>query len=800
MRTFYFRVVSTAAEVIPMKSPKIRQFAGRHLVIALSLGGASPLSAAQVDIAGPPASTFGYEVHVLPNGNFVVVAPSGPGSVSLYDPAGELISRLTGSRYADEVGSNGVEILTNGNFVVCSPHWSTATAQYVGAVTWINGTTGLNGVVSASNSLVGSNTNDFVGSEDGASGSGKGAYALANGNYVIRSANWDRPGVAYDAGAITWGNGATGTVGPVSAANSLVGNRSNEKLGRLPSPITLLTNGNYVVTSRYSLASNGTVTGAVAWGNGLGGTTGGISESNALYGTTVDATVTALTNGNYVICSPQWSDGITTNLGAATWGNGSTGIQGTVSPENSLVGTQAYDEVGFYGVQPLTNGNFVVKSGRWNNYRGAATFGNGNTGITGAVSAANSLVGRVRDDGLPMSVAALTNGNYVVASPSWKSDSGQNGFGAITWANGMTGVCGEISAANSMVGRFSMDKVGSGGVVPLLNGNYVVNSPDWRQSDPDGSFGAVTFCLGDRQTLGTISAENSLTGSAIGDYVGSGGVKALANGNYVVGSPAWHRNGITDVGAVTWGSGVTGLIGPVSIANSLTGSANGHQVGKRLTALTNGSYVVSSPFWSRPEFTECGAITWCDGNAPFVGTVTIENSLVGASSNEYLGGRNSETVSPTPDGNYFVGSPDFSLPGLADVGATALRSGSSGQGGIIGPETAVIGSIVDRGFWQRAAYDPKHRQLVVGHGLLNKVTIFHYPMAAPVEFNFGDGTRLIARLRGESGKRYAVQRSTDLGEWTVKNQATASVSGIVYHEEENPTSSAFYRLVESIAE
>jgi Repeat of unknown function (DUF5650) len=77
--------------------------------------------------------------------------------------------------------------------------------------------------------------------------------------------------------------------------------------------------------------------------------------------------VTALSNGNYVVGSPSWND----NTGAATWGNGSTGTSGIVSAANSLVGSNPKDEVGAnpaLGLQPmldfslLSNGNYVILS------------------------------------------------------------------------------------------------------------------------------------------------------------------------------------------------------------------------------------------------------------------------------------------------------------------------------------------------------------------------------------------------------------------------------------------------------
>jgi hypothetical protein len=72
--------------------------------------------------------------------------------------------------------------------------------------------------------------------------------------------------------------------------------------------------------------------------------------------------VTALTNGNYVVSSPSWNNGAASSAGAVTWGSGSTGVTGAVSASNSLVGTSAGDQVGWYMATALTNGNYVVSS------------------------------------------------------------------------------------------------------------------------------------------------------------------------------------------------------------------------------------------------------------------------------------------------------------------------------------------------------------------------------------------------------------------------------------------------------
>ena len=133
-----------------------------------------------------------------------------------------------------------------------------------------------------------------------------------------------------------------------------------------------------------------------------------------------------------------------------TWGSGTIGISGMVSASNSIIGGTfggfgpIGDEVGSGGVTALLNGNYVVKSPGWsdNTNTGAVTWENGSAAATGTVAAANSLVG-----GATSSVVALNNGNYVVCSPSWSSNEG-----AVTWGSGTAGVSGIVSASNSLVG------------------------------------------------------------------------------------------------------------------------------------------------------------------------------------------------------------------------------------------------------------------------------------------------------------------------------------------------------------
>jgi len=670
-----------------------------------------------LDISGPAGSVhFGTSVTVLPDGNIVVTDPdadsnthTGVGAVYLYAPSGGLISTITGSSTDDHVGSGGVLTLANGNYVIVSTQWRGNAAVNAGAVTWGSAVTGVSGVVSASNSLVGTSGGDQVGS----------VTRLSNGNYVVSSPSWDNNGIV-DAGAVTWCDGNGGTKGAVSASNSLVGSSTGDGVGN--GNVYALNNGNYVVGSPFWDDGATTDVGAATWGNGNGGTVGAVSASNSLVGTTsgdsVGSGVGALSNGNYVVMSQSWSNGGTLYTGAVTWGDGNGGTVGAVSASNSLVGTTEDDEVGGAGLATLTNGNYAVISVRWSNLTGAVTWGNGNGGTVGEVSSSNSLVGSSAGDRVGGNgVVGLTNGDYVVGSPGWSSN-----LGAATWGNGNGGTVGAVSIANSLVGKSAGDRVGYGGVFALTNGNYVVSSPFW-DADTVVDAGAVTWGDGNGGTVGTVSASNSLVGSTDGDSVGYGGgdVRALSNGNYVLSSPFWD-DAVADVGAVTWANGNGGSVGTVSAGNSLIGSSATDNVGYgSVFALSSGDYVVSSPYWDDASTADVGAVTWGSGNGATVGTVSAANSLVGSSVVDNV---SDGDVTALSDGDYVVSSPDWDNGSIVDAGAITLRRGSEHAGTAITAENSVRGGVASGGSSLVFDYDAKRGQLVVGRPAENIVTLF----------------------------------------------------------------------------
>ncbi len=647
------------------------------------------------------------------NGNVVVTNPSddfggnAAGVAYLFDGSGgALISALFGNYYNDQVGRDGAFPLTNGNFLLRNSGWNNAR----GAVTWANGSTGVSGIISADNSLVGGNMGDAIG--------GGGLTALSNGSYVVQSFSWNS-----GRGAVTWENGTSGVAGLVSAGNSLVGSSPNDDVGN--GGVIALSNGNFLVLSSvwnnargavtwgsgtsgvngqisetnslvgsnpYDLVGNGRITvlyngnyvvpspywnghrGAVTWGSGTAGVHGIISAANSLVGTNAGDNVgngsyadrqgvKALTDGNYVVVSPDWDGG----RGAVTWGRGTTGVQGLVSADNSLVGSDPNDSVGGLSATDLGNGNYVVSAYLWNESRGAVTWVRGGSPFGGTISATNSLVGSDPGDAIGFSLTLLSNGNYVVVSPLWNGNRG-----AVTWGNGTTGIIGTISVVNSLIGSNPNDYVGASSLPPsplvtLSNGNFVVSSLFWS-----GYRGAVTLGNGSTGVTGIVSASNSLVGSNPNDLVGSA-VRTLSSGNYMVLSSWWDGKR----GAATWESSTIPTVGPVSAENSLVGADPNDQVGARFTALNNGNYVIAIPDWNGGQ----GAMTWGDGQVGVSGVISAINSLVGFDSNNRVFG----IVVPLRNGNFVVGTE------LEGEGALTWVNGSAGVTGKVSPANTLFG-------------------------------------------------------------------------------------------------------------
>ncbi len=639
-------------------------------------------------------------VRALPNGNFLIISRNWDNGTTPDAGALTWGNGLTGisgfvSSTNSLVGSStndliilDVVILMNGNYAVRCYNWDNGSNADAGAVTWGSAATGVSGPIGSANSLIGSTASDQVGIG--------GIVPLSNGNYVVASTNWDN-GSLMNVGAATWCSGTSPTTGPITASNSLIGTQQFDIVG---TEIVALTNGNYVVVSSGWDNGPVANVGAATWGSGTAGVVGYISTSNSLIGTLANDLVgsggiTALTSGNYVVSSPSWDNTSIVDAGAATWGSGTTGVTGQITSANSLVGTTANDRIGSYDVTMLSNGHYVVVSPNWSQPSltsvGAVTWCNGATGRTGAVSSSNSLIGTSASDTIGSAGAVpLTNGNYIVASPAWKNATLANA-GAATWCSGTSTLSATVTTSNSLVGTTASDNVGTS-VVALTNGNFVVLSPSWDNASITDA-GAATWGSGTLGIIGPVTSSNSLVGTTTGDF-SSAAVTALTNGNYVVRIPNWDNGSVANAGAAAWGNGTTGVTGSVSITNSLVGGTNSDGVGNAVTALTNGHYVVGSSNWDNGAVANVGAATWGNGTAGVTGPVSSSNSLIGTTANDNVG---SGFIIVLAYGNYAVRTANWDNGALANAGAITWCRGTVSTSGTISSSNSLIGLVASSG-------------------------------------------------------------------------------------------------------
>ncbi|HET9645025.1 MAG TPA: hypothetical protein VFP68_17100, partial [Burkholderiaceae bacterium] len=652
---------------------------------------------------------------IVDNGSITVTANDRLGNLTTYDTWGNVTN----------TGTTRITELADGNVAIAAPNWFNGR----GAVAWMNGSTGAlangaaGGALSSSTAIVGSTgirsqavvdtdsnskkvyvigvdqslpytytqgaTNRRTAPPGGAGDSvGQTLTALPDGSYVVSSPLWTNDGTAY-AGAVTRG-AAGGSVGAVSSNNSLVGSHAYDFAGS--GGVSVVGSGNYVVASPYwSDSANGAAghylqnnpNGAVTWANGSNGNVYGAGSTGAVMGSDNSLTGTAGSG-----LGARNVSGITHYT---TYDYNTSYILTTTSSSRSTATVSG-------GMMVLHDGNYLVVNDAWNGSKGAVTFGSGSSGVGGAVSASNSLVGSTAGDSFNRSVVELSASNYLVVAPY--SDVGAIDGGAVTWGSGTSGVTGTVSTSNSLYGNQVSARVGLGGALPVgtadgqaLRPNAIVLSPQWGNrsaSTSTVSYGAVTWIDGShgnawgQQANGSaVSSGNSLVGSNAGDYVGSihtadtrssswvgngsslyqvndswdaqlsASVDVLANGDYIVRSPNWGGG----KGAISWGAGASGTAGSVSSSNSLVGSvadvvstssSTQTRAGMNFTdttyqLTTTGDHVgLLGQALSNGNYvaispywsTGRGAITWI-GSGNRTGTISSTNSLVGSTPDIY---------------------------------------------------------------------------------------------------------------------------------------------------------------------
>jgi filamentous hemagglutinin family protein len=658
---------------------------------------------------------------------------------------------LVGAQSNQLVGFGGVTRLSTGNYVVVSPFYSGpgGTETGAGAVTWANGATGVSGAVSAANSLRG-NVGDQIGS-----GGVTELFGAGAGNFVISSPEWGG-----GRGASTWVNGANGfasgasTVGGfVTGTNSITGVAGTDRVGDslAGATVTPFANGNYLLVN--PLVNNGggaaTLVAGVAGGGGqpiAGGATqpiASVDASNSLLGAGpgafAGATVQLVSDGAneaYVLRTPGFGG----SFGAVTvspTGGAGAGPIGPISAATSILGTAAGDDVGSGGVVRVAPGRYFVLSPQWNLSAGALTpidIGAGPAGYTvGSVGGGNSIVGSTAGDFIAtqsLYELGAGSGRLLLVAPNWDNGAAVNA-GALRFIDASAAVpsfvataIGALTPANSLVGALAGDAVGAevygfpgfggtGQLLPLSGGRFVVASPDWN----DGR-GAVTFFTAAGLPTGTVSATNSLVGATGGGFAGDrvgtfnddGDRLALLDmgaGRYLLGSGSWGPDGttratgavtlVTPAGATATSAGTTGTLDAATVfATSLYGSTPGDAVGGSSVGNTTGGMVqtgpntvaVASPDWNNGAATLAGAVTFADVSLWAPGAVSGANSLTGAVADDRVGAGGAYLL---PGGRLGISSPEWDNGALANAGAFTVVNPAAAPLGFIGPANSLVG-------------------------------------------------------------------------------------------------------------
>ena len=176
---------------------------------------------------------------------------------------------------------------------------------------------------------------------------------------------------------------------------------------------------------------------------------------------------TALTNGHYVVTSPQWNDVLNglTQVGAVTWANGDGSTVGAVSAANSMLGDMNNDQVGDGGVFALPGGNYLIRSGQWHDFTGNVAWRNGSAASTGTFDRSNAMVGTWSPN-----ITLLSNGKFVVHFGYWGDTQGYVAVGSNDGS-----FVGGIDTTTALIGGYRRARLGAeGGVRDLGNGSFVV--------------------------------------------------------------------------------------------------------------------------------------------------------------------------------------------------------------------------------------------------------------------------------------------------------------------------------------
>lgn len=367
--------------------------------------------------------------------------------------------------------------------------------------------------------------------------------------------------------------------------------------------------------------------------------------------------ITALSNSNYVIVSRLDDIGGIADAGSIRLVNGDTGVQISI-----LTGDGASDLSGTKIID-LGNNNYVISSPS-DNVGGIAVAGSVRlmNGSTGAQIGA-TLAGDVAGDALGHpGITVLSNYNYVVAS-AFDDEGGIVDAGSVRMFNGSTAV----QVGPTLAGDVTSDLLGLRGTTALANGNYVIAS---SQDNEGGIMYAGSVRLINGSTGVQIGI--ALVGNTESDLLGTNGVAALGNGNYVFASFNDDVAGLVDAGSVRLVNGSTGVQISMRAGDSIGDSLGGTGFSPRpnITVLDNNNYVIASPFDDVGSIVDAGSVQLINGS-----TGAQINSLEGNVEDDQLG---INSITALANNNYVIASANDDVAGVVDAGSVRLIDGSTG--------------------------------------------------------------------------------------------------------------------------
>ena len=555
----------------------------------------------------------------------------------------ELIDPTPGAKH--KFGTQ-VVILASGNIVVTAPFDSSVANN--------------NGAVHLYNPVTQTVIASFYGDDaDNQLGSG-GITALDNGNFVIASPLDDVGAGGIDAGSVQLVNGETG----VQIGTTLIGDIKDDLLGS--GGITALSNNRFVIVSPFYDVNGINDAGSVQLVTGSGIPIGTPVVGNNDFDNIGSDGVTALPNNNYVVASSFDDIDGAENAGSVRLVN-ANGIPIGTPVEGDFNG----DQIGIGGITVLPNGNFVIASpmdseaGFIN--AGSVRLINGVDGTT----IGTPLVGNINNDELGKGgITALANNNFVVASPLDDVIVDVNfviDVGSVMLVNGTDG-----TLMSTLSGQTISDQLGRNGVTALANNNYVIASPIFDAGI--GNTGAVHLMDGTTGSLIGIPFGGSENGQ-----LGSSGVTALGNSNFVIISPL-NDVVFQDAGTVHLINGSTG----VQIGATLAGDFTEDQLGlSGVTALPNNNFVVASHLDNENGLADVGSVRLIDGSSGG----QIGAPLVGNFPGDALG---FDSVTALATNSYVVASSLDDIGGLDNLGSVRLLDGTSGAENV---DAAITGSV-----------------------------------------------------------------------------------------------------------